>query len=310
MRRAVHALRTALCFAQCAMFASMAAASERDSRDWKIHCSMPQSVTVDASGRIFATAMTSNQILAYDPATAALDRWRLERGALPRTLALAASGTIYFAAIGGAIGALEPSSGRVQLFAMPAPSTPYWVATARSGEVWFSDPGAMRLAALDPSTGEVQAFPVPVEPHAIAVDARGRVWVTLPESGELGVLDPRIGTLYRIRLGSSTRPGGIAATQEGIWVILDGPGTLLRLEGPRARDVTEYRPPPRFGPPVGLATDREGALWVTFRDTADLWQIGPSGTPRTVQRTAQASGDDSYHESAGIRSCAVAGGLY
>jgi streptogramin lyase len=270
---------------------------------------VPRSIAVDASGRIFAAATTSNQILAYDPETAALDRWRLDRGALPRTLALSASGTIYFAAIGGAIGALEPSSGHVRLYAMPAPSTPYWVATARSGKVWFSDPGAMRLAALDPSTGEVQAFPVPVEPHAIAIDARDRVWVTLPESGELGVLNPRTGLLHRIRLGTSARPRGIAASHDGIWVILDGPGRLLRVEGPRARDVTEYRPPPQFGPPVGLATDRDGALWVTFRDTEDVWWIGPGGRPRTVERTAQAAGSDSYQESAGVRSCAMTGPL-
>ena len=203
--------------------------------------------------------MTSNQILAYDPSTAAVDRWRLRSGTLPRTLALASSGQIYFAAIGGAIGALEPSTGQIRLYAMPAPSTPYWVAVSPSGHIWFSDPGAMRLASLEPASGALQDFPLAAVPYAIAVDARDRIWVTLPETGELGVLNPRTGMLHRIRLGPATRPRGIVASRDGIWIILEGSGTLVRLEGPRARDVVEYRPPPRFGPPVGLALDPDGA---------------------------------------------------
>jgi streptogramin lyase len=292
------------------MFASVVAASESDSRDWKVHCGVPQSVAVDATGRIFVTAMTSNQILAYDPATAEVDRWRLAAGTLPRTLTRAPSGKIYFAAMGGAIGAIEPSSGRVRLYAMQAPSTPYWVAAAPSGLIWFSDPGAMRLASLEPSTGALQDFPIPAPPYAIAVDAQDRIWVTLPEAGELGVLNPRTGMLHRIRLGPTTRPRGIVAGRGGIWTILEGPGTLLRLEGPRARDVTEYRPPPRFGPPVGLAMDGDGAVWVTFRNSQQLWRITPSsGTPETVQRAAGSTDESLYQESAGIRSCAGAGAL-
>jgi virginiamycin B lyase len=293
------------------MFASAVLASEIDSRDWKAHCrGIPQSVAVDADGRVFVVAMAANQILAYDPATAAVDRWRLGSGTLPRTLALASSGTIYFAAIGGAIGALDPSTRRVRLYAMQAPSTPYWVAAAPSGRIWFSDPGAMRLASLEPSSGALQDFPIPAVPYAITIDAHERIWVTLPEAGELGVLNPDTGMLRRIRLGPATRPRGIVASRGGIWIILEGTGTLVRLEGPRARDVTEYRPPPRFGPPVGLAMDRDGAVWVTFRDTQRRWRIGSrSGTPETVQSAAGSGEQGLYQESTGVRSCAVAGGV-
>jgi streptogramin lyase len=293
------------------MFASAVLASEIDSRDWKAHCrGVPQSVAVDVGGRVFVAAMASNQILAYDPATAAVDRWRLGSGTLPRTLALASSGKVYFAAIGGAIGALEPSTGRIKLYAMQAPSTPYWVAAAPSGHIWFSDPGGMRLASLEPSTGALQDFPISAVPHAIAVDAHDRIWVTLPEAGELGVLNPRSGLLHRIRLGPTAWPRGIVAARDGIWIILEGPGTLLRLEGPRTRDVTEYRPPPRFGPPVGLAMDRDGAVWVTFRDTERRWRIGSrSGTPETVQPAAGFGEQRLYQESTGVRSCAVARGV-
>lgn len=308
MRRFARTLRTALCFTQCAVLASAVTASEIDSRAWKLACrGVPQSVAVDAGGRVFVTAMASNQILAYDPATARVDRWRLSSGTLPRTLALASSGTIYFAAIGGAIGALEPSTGQMKVYTMPAPSTPYWVAAAPSGQVWFSDPGAMRLASLEPSSGALEEFPISAVPYAIAVDGYGRIWVTLPDAGELGVLNPRTGLLHRIRLGPTTRPRGIVASHTGIWIILEEPGTLLRLEGPRARDVAEYRPPPRFGPPVGLAMDRDGAVWVTFRDTERLWRIGSSGAPETVQSVAGSGEQGPYQQSTGVRSCVLSG---
>jgi streptogramin lyase len=155
----------------------------------------------------------------------------------------------------------------------------------------------------------LQEFPVPSAPYAIAVDRYGRIWVTLPDAGELGVLNPRTGLLHRIRLGPTTRPRGIVASHSGIWIILEKPGTLLRLEGPRARNVVEYRPPSQFGPPVGLAMDRDGAIWITFRYTERLWRIGSSGTPETVLPASALGERIPYQQSTGVRSCAVGSGL-
>jgi streptogramin lyase len=316
MRHRARALRTALCLVLCAAFASTVLASEigagaSRAQDWRLHClGGAHSVAVGSDGRMFVAAMASNQILAYDPRTGAFDRWPLGSGTLPRTVAVGPSGRIYFAAIGGAIGALEPSTGRIERYAMDAPSTPYWVAAASSGRIWFSDPGAMRLASLDPASGSVETFPVLALPHAITVDARDRVWVTLPEDDRLGMLNPRTGLLHRVYLGAGARPRGIVAARDGVWTILEGPGTVMRIEGPRARDIVEYRPPPRFGPPVGLAIGRDGAVWVTFRDTPRVWRIGShSGTPQTVQPAIALGERILYQETAGVRSCAVAGGV-
>jgi virginiamycin B lyase len=309
-------LRTAFCLVQCAAFASTVLASEigggaSRAKDWKLHChGGAQSVAVASDGRMFVAAMASNQILAYDPSTAEFDSWRLGSGTLPRTVAAGPSGRIYFAAIGGAIGALEPSTGRIERYPMDAPSTPFWIAAASSGRIWFSDPGAMRLASLDPSSGSVEAFPVAAIPHAIAVDAGDRVWVTLPEDDRLGMLNPRTGLLHRVYLGAGTRPRGIVATRDGVWTILEGTGTLMRLEGPRARHVVEYRPPPGFGPPVGLAIGPDGAVWVTFRDTASVWRIDSrAGAPQTVQPATGLGERILYQETAGVRSCVVGGGV-
>ena len=316
MRHHARALRTAFCLAQCVAFASTVLASEigagaSRAKDWRLHChGGAQSVAVGPDGRMFVAAMASNQILAYDPSTAAFDSWRLGSGTLPRTIAAGPSGRIYFAAIGGAIGALEPSTGRIRRYIMDAPSTPYWIVAAASGRIWFSDPGAMRLASLDPASGSVETFAISALPYAIAVDARDRVWVTLPEDDQLGVLNPRTGLMHRIRLGAGARPRGIIAARDGVWTILEGPGTVMQIEGPRARHVVEYRPPPRFGPPAGLASGRDGAVWVTFRDTPRVWRIDSgAGTPETLQPAAALGERILYQESAGVRSCVVAGGL-
>src|SRR5579884_1030036 len=58
-----------------------------------------------------------------------------------------------------------------------ASGTPFSVATAADGSVWFSDPGTMSIGRLD-SSGAVTRYPLPAgrKPGPLAVGVDGSVW--------------------------------------------------------------------------------------------------------------------------------------
>jgi streptogramin lyase len=58
--------------------------------------------------------------------------------------------------------------------------------------------------------------------------------------------------------------------------VLAGPAALLRIDGPRLRDVTEYQAPPNAGAPSSLAISGDGTVWVSFERGARMWRIDPA----------------------------------
>jgi virginiamycin B lyase len=288
-------LLTALWAAGWLAYAPVVAAQDQapspDVREWKISANGgPQSVAIGPDGRVFVAATFANKVLAFDPASATVASWDLGSGTLPRTLAVDRAGQVYFAALGGALGRLDPASGRVDRYAFAAPSSPYWVEISPSGRVWFSDPGRKRIGSLDPATGASESFLVDAEPQAIAVDTSERVWAVLRGDDALAVLNPRTRLFKRIKLVRGARPRALAAAPDGaVWVVLAGSAALLRIDGPRLRDVTEYQAPLDAGAPSSLAIGGDGTVWVSFERGARIWRIDPATrAPEIVDAVAPA----------------------
>jgi virginiamycin B lyase len=289
--RLVTALWTAGWLAWAAAATAQDQAPTRHVREWKISAGGgPQSVAIGPDGRVFVAATLANQVLAFDPATATVASWDLGSGTLPRTLAVDRTGQVYFAALDGALGRLDPASGRVDRYAFAAPSSPYWVEISPSGRVWFSDPGRKRIGRLDPVTGASDSFVVGAEPQAIAIDTQERVWAALRGDDALAVLDPRTRLFKRIRLARGARPSTLAAAPDGaMWVVLAGPAAVLRIDSPRLRDVTEYHAPPNAGAPSGLLISGDGTVWVSFERGTWIWRIDPAThAPELVEALAPA----------------------
>jgi virginiamycin B lyase len=286
---------TALWAAGALAYAAAAFAQDRapspDVREWKIAAAGgPQSVAIAPDGRVFVAATFTNKVLAFDPASATVASWDLGSGTLPRTLAVDRAGQVYFAALGGALGRLDPASGRVDRYAFAAPASPYWVEISPSGRVWFSDPARRRIGSLDPATGESESFVVDAEPQAIAIDRSERVWAVLRSDDALAVLNPRTRLFKRIKLARGARPRALAAAPDGaMWVVLGGSAALLRIDGPQLHDVTEYQAPPDAGAPSSLAIGGDGTVWVSFERGARIWRIDPAThAPEVVDAVAPA----------------------
>ncbi len=93
-----------------------------------------------------------------DPATMKERRFALPDGARPRRIAVTTTGIWYADYARGYLGRLDPVSGKVTEFAMPAgqSSLPYAMASDDKGRIWLAETGVRpnRLVAFDPKAGK------------------------------------------------------------------------------------------------------------------------------------------------------------
>jgi virginiamycin B lyase len=148
----------------------------------------PFGVAVDASGTVWGTLQSANQLvrIAPDGQMTALDL--PTRGAVPSDVAVDASGAVWFLETrANKIGRF--AEGRFAEFAVPTPSAGLvGLAVAPDGAVWFAEVGAQRLGRL--RDGAITEFTLPhrdARPFDVAVDALGNVWYT-DLQGRLGKL--------------------------------------------------------------------------------------------------------------------------
>ena len=99
------------------------------------------------------------------------------------------------------MGLLDPATGEITRFDLPAPSAPHGVIVGPDGHAWITDSGANAIVRIDPASGEITSYPLPPErPNAnlntAAFDGSGVLWFT-GQNGVYGRLDPATGEIGR-----------------------------------------------------------------------------------------------------------------
>ncbi|HEY0738468.1 MAG TPA: SMP-30/gluconolactonase/LRE family protein, partial [Herpetosiphonaceae bacterium] len=146
-------------------------------------------------------------------------------------------------------------------FAVPTPAaTPYDVAVAPDGSVWFSELSASAIGRLDPASGIITEMPVTGSPRHIALTADGSVWYTDRFGHAIGRLVPATSqvTVFPL-LTPGAGPEDIAATADGnLWFTQFNAGNIARItpagvitEGKRANDSG----------PFGIAIGPGQSVW-------------------------------------------------
>lgn len=152
-----------------------------------------------------------------------------------------------------------------------AGGAPSSVAAAGDGSVWFSDPGTMSIARLEPS-GAVTRYRLPAgrRPGPLAVGPDGSVWFGtagpavghLTPSGELtGFAVPT--SEGPIHGPGPTPPGPFVAGPDGAMWFVEAAGDNVARITPDGK-VTEYPLPSRdrmHANPEGIAVGSDGAIW-------------------------------------------------
>jgi len=191
------------------------------------------------------------------------------RGARPHDVAPdpRPGGPVWYTAQGqGALGRLEPDSGKVTQIALGEGSAPHGVIVGPDGAPWVTDGGLNAIVRVDPATREVRRWPLPLAAYTnlntATFDKAGRLWFT-GQAGYHGRLDPATGKVEVWKSPRGSGPYGIATTPSGEVYYASLAGSHIARIDLATGQATPVDPPtPRQGA-RRVWSDSTGRIWVS-----------------------------------------------
>ena len=164
------------------------------------------------------------------------------------------------------LGRLNPQTGEMEEFRLPAGAKPHSVSIGPNGMAWYTGNRNATIGRFDPATKTITEFPMPDktarDPHTAEFDANGTLWFSLQGSNMIGRLDPETGEVRLVRSPRpNSRPYGVKIAADGIiWVACNGANCLLRID-PDTMEVTEITLPEKGTTVRRLDIDADGDIW-------------------------------------------------
>jgi len=193
----------------------------------------------------------------------------------------AADGTIWWAGQwGNLIGKINPKTGEMQEYPLPAGSMPHSVTLDQQGNIWYTGNKNGTVGKLDPKTEEITVYKMPdpkeKDPHTAIFDKNGTMWFTLQHSNMLGKLIPTTGEIKLVTMPTSnSKPYGIKVdTQGNPWVACNGSNCLVKVN-PETFQLTEYKLPDPKTKVRRLDFASDGKLWFVNSSQGRLGRFNP-----------------------------------
>jgi virginiamycin B lyase len=206
----------------------------------------------------------------------------LPSGAGPHDVAPAPDGTVWYTAQrAGALGRLDPRTGKAEQIPLGKGSAPHGVIVGPDGAAWVTDSGLNAIVRVDPQTRAVKLFPLPASSaHAnlntCAFDRNGMLWFT-GQSGFYGRVDPKSGEVRVWEAPRGRGPYGITATPAGEIYYVSLAGSHLAHVDINTGAATVIEPPtPRQGA-RRVWSDSKGRLWISEWNSGQVSVYDPAG---------------------------------
>src|SRR5215211_4819718 len=189
-------------------------------------------------------------------------------GSHPHDVAPARDGGVWYTAqAAGALGWLDPTTGKTRHIRLGDGSAPHGVIVGPDGAPWITDGGLNAIVRIDPRTRRMRRFPLPAGSgyanlNTATFDRRGVLWFT-GQSGVYGRLDPKVG---RVRVFAATRgpgPYGITTTPAGAVYYASLAGSHIARVDVRTGKATVLRPPTADQGARRVWSDSRGRVWVS-----------------------------------------------
>jgi virginiamycin B lyase len=210
----------------------------------------------------------------------------------------AADGSIWWAGQwGNLIGRIDPATGEMREYPLPANAMPHTVTLDQAGKAWFTGNRNGTIGKLDPRTGEVTVYRMPdpaaKDPHTAVFDAAGILWFTLQQSNMVGRLDPATGEIRLVTMKTPrSRPYGIKIDAQGVpWVACNGSNCLVRID-PATMEPTEVKLPIPETTVRRLDIAGDGMIWYVNSSQGRLGRLDP-GTG-AIKEWPSPSGPESH----------------
>jgi virginiamycin B lyase len=202
-------------------------------------------------------------------------------GQRSRDPAQAPDGSIWWAGQwSDLIGRIDPKTGAMKEYRLPAKAKPHTVLLDAQGGVWYMGNGNATIGKLDPATGKVTEYKMPdpraKDPHSAKFDQKGILWFTMQNSNMVGRLDPATGEVKVVAMPTpNSKPYGIKVSAEGVpWVACNGAPCLVKID-PATMQLTEVKLPTPGTTVRRLAFDSAGMVWFVNSGQGKIGRVNP-----------------------------------
>jgi len=207
--------------------------------------------------------------------------FEVPRGAHPHDVAPAPDGTVWYTAQSqGAIGILDPRTGRARQIPLGTDSAPHGVIVGPDRAAWITDGGLNAIVRVDAETHAVRSFPLPKDfananLNTATFDRKGILWFT-GQNGVYGRVDPASGKVEAWKAPKGVGPYGITTTPHGdVWYASLAGDHIAKID-PVSGDALMVAPPKQGVGPRRIWSDSKGMLWVSFWNTGELGRFDPA----------------------------------
>jgi virginiamycin B lyase len=149
---------------------------------------------------------------------------------------------------GNLIGRLDPATGAMKEWPLPANAMPHTVTIDGKGNAWYTGNKNGTIGYLDPKTEKITEYKMPdpkaKDPHTLIFDRKGIAWFSLQDANMIGRLDPATGDIKLVTAKTpNSGPYGIKEDADGVlWLSCNRSNCLIRVD-PATMELTEIKLP-------------------------------------------------------------------
>lgn len=207
--------------------------------------------------------------------------FELPKGSRPHDVAPAPDGKIWYTAQKqGALGILDPVTGKVVQLSLGPESAPHGVIQGPDGMAWITDGGQNAIVRYNPANGKLDVWKLPEDSgytnlNTGAFDGQGTHWFT----GQNGIYGRVSASDRKVQVWKDPKgrgPYGIATAPDGtVWYVSLAGSHLARIDSATGQ-ITTIEPPTRDAGLRRVWADSKGDLWITGWNSGELYRYRPS----------------------------------
>ena len=202
-------------------------------------------------------------------------------GSRPHDVAPAPDGSVWYTSQPkGAVGRLDPATGKVEVIPLGFGSSPHGVIFGPEGGAWITDGGQNAIVRVDPKTRAIKRYPMPAGTeyanlNTATFDNNGVLWFT-GQNGYYGKVDPKTG---EVRIWDSPRGRGaygIATTPSGDVYYASLAGSHIARIDVKTGAATVIEPPTKGQGARRVWPDSKNRVWVSEWNSGQVSVYDPA----------------------------------
>ena len=193
----------------------------------------------------------------------------------------------YTGQFANVLGRLDPKTGKIKEYSLPAKSGPHGLIDDKQGNIWYAANFASHIGKLDPKTGKVTAYSMPDpkvrDVHTLIFDQKGMMFFSVQNANMVGRFNPQTGEVKLVTSPTPrSRPYGLVVNSKGIPFYVEFGANKIASIDPDTLAIREYVLPNADTRPRRITITSDDVLWYSDFSRGYLGRFDPA-TGKTTE---------------------------